>query len=276
MGELLKSIQDSVRAIRKITDVKPDVAIILGTGLGGLVKEIKNQVEIDYKKIPGFPLSTVEAHAGKLIFGEMGGKKVVAMQGRFHRYEGYTYKQVTFPVYVMKALGAKILMVSNAAGGLNKDYKAGEIMVINDHNSLLLGDNPLCGPNDDKIGPRWPDMFETYDKELIKLAEKIAKQKNVKLNKGVYIGVIGPNLETEAEYKFLIAIGGDAVGMSTVPEVIVARHCGFRVLGISVITDMCIPGHLEVADITKIIGNAAEAEPKLTKIMSAVVSEVKL
>ncbi len=276
MSELKKKIEESVKSIRKASAIVPDVAIILGTGLGALANEIKNKVEIDYKNIANFPLSTVEAHAGKLILGEMGGKKVVAMQGRFHRYEGYTYRQVTFPVYVMKALGAKILMVSNAAGGLNKDYKAGEIMAITDHNSLLLGDNPLAGENDDSIGPRWPDMYGTYDKELLALAEKIAKEQKIKLNKGVYIGVIGPNLETEAEYKFLIAMGGDCVGMSTVPEVIVARHCGFRVLGISVVTDMCIPGHLEVADITKIIANAAEAEPKLTKIMAAVVREVRI
>ena len=276
MSELSHQISQAVSKIRMMSKTVPEVAIILGTGLGGLANEIRNKVEINYKDIPNFPLSTVEAHAGKLIIGEMGDKKVVAMQGRFHRYEGYSYKQVTFPVYVMKELGAKILMVSNAAGGLNKDYKAGELMMISDHNSLLLGDNPLAGPNDDSIGPRWPDMFQTYDVELMKLADKIAKKLKITLHKGVYVGVIGPNLETEAEYKFLIAIGGDAVGMSTVPEVIVARHCGFRVLGISVVTDMCIPGHLEIANIEKIIGNAARAEPNLTKIMSSVVKEVKL
>ncbi|OGF46526.1 MAG: purine-nucleoside phosphorylase [Candidatus Firestonebacteria bacterium RIFOXYC2_FULL_39_67] len=276
MSELSRKIEQAVLSIKKQSRMVPDIAIILGTGLGGLVNEITDKTEINYKDIKGFPLSTVEAHAGKLILGEMGGKKVVAMQGRFHRYEGYSYREVTFPVYVMKELGAKILMVSNAAGGLNKEYEAGELMMISDHNSLLLGDNPLAGPNDDKIGSRWPDMFQTYDVELMKLAEKIAKENKIKLHKGVYVGVIGPNLETEAEYKFLIAIGGDAVGMSTVPEVIVARHCGFRVLGISVITDMCIPGHLEIANIEKIIGNASRAEPKLTKIMSLVVKEVKL
>ncbi|MFH1074155.1 MAG: purine-nucleoside phosphorylase [Candidatus Firestonebacteria bacterium] len=276
MSDLSKKIEQAVLAIQKQSKIVPEIAIILGTGLGGLANEISDKTEINYKDIPGFPLSTVEAHAGKLILGEMGGKKVVAMQGRFHRYEGYTYREVTFPVYVMKKLGAKILMVSNAAGGLNKKYEAGDIMMISDHNSLLLGDNPLCGPNDGEIGPRWPDMFQTYDVELMKLAEKIAEENKIKLHKGVYIGVIGPNLETEAEYKFLIAIGGDAVGMSTVPEVIVARHCGFRVLGISVVTDMCIPGHLEVANIEKIIGNASRAEPKLTKVMSLVVKEVRL
>ena len=276
MSEQILKIKQAVSKIRSISGTVPEVAIILGTGLGGLVNEIKNKIEINYKDIPNFPLPTVEAHAGKLILGEMGNKKIVAMQGRFHRYEGYSYKQVTFPVYVMKELGAKVLMVSNAAGGLNKNYKAGELMLISDHNSLLLGDNPLAGPNDDKLGPRWPDMYQTYDTELLKLAGSIAKKLKIKLHKGVYIGVIGPNLETEAEYKFLIAMGGDAVGMSTVPEVIVARHCGLRVLGISVVTDMCIPGYLEVANIEKIIGNAARAEPNLTKIMSAVVKEVKI
>ena len=276
MSELSQQIDQAVSKIRSIPKIVPEVAIILGTGLGGLVKEIKNKVEINYGEIPNFPLSTVEAHAGKLIIGELGDKKVVAMQGRFHRYEGYDYRQVTFPVYVMKKLGARILMVSNAAGGLNKKYKAGELMMISDHNSLLLGSNPLAGPNDDKLGPRWPDMFQTYDAELMKIAAKIAKKLGIKLHKGVYIGVLGPNLETEAEYKFLIAIGGDAVGMSTVPEIIVARYCGLRVLGISVVTDMCIPGHLEIANIEKIIGNAARAEPDLTKIMSSVVREIKL
>ncbi|MCX5776681.1 MAG: purine-nucleoside phosphorylase [Candidatus Firestonebacteria bacterium] len=276
MSDLSIKIQQAVLGIRKRSGIMPEIAIILGTGLGALANEITNKIEINYKDIPGFPLSTVEAHAGKLILGEMGGKKVVAMQGRFHRYEGYSYREVTFPVYVMKKLGAKILMVSNAAGGLNKKFKAGEIMMISDHNALLLGDNPLAGPNDERIGPRWPDMFRTYDVELMKLAEKLARKNKIQMHKGVYIGVIGPNLETEAEYKFLIAMGGDAVGMSTVPEVIVARHCGLRVLGISVITDMCIPGHLEVANIEKIIGNASQAEPKLTKIMSLVVKELKL
>ena len=276
MSALSKKIQSAVSVIQKRSSSVPDIAIILGTGLGGLANEISNKTEIDYRDIPGFPLSTVEAHAGKLILGEMGGKRVVAMQGRFHAYEGYSYKDVTFPVYVMKKLGAKILMVSNAAGGLNKNYKAGELMLISDHNSLLLGHNPLSGENDEAIGPRWTDMFQTYDVQLKNLAVKIAKGNKIKLHQGVYVGVIGPNLETEAEYKFLIAMGGDAVGMYTVPEVIVARHCGFRVLGISVITDMCIPGHLEVANVEKIIGNAARAEPKLTKIMSQLVKEVKL
>lgn len=276
MSELSDKIKESISVIRRYSAIKPDVAIILGTGLGGLVNEIKNKVQINYKDIPSFPVSTLETHAGNLVLGNIGDKKVVAMQGRFHRYEGYNLKQVTFPVYVMKELGAKILLVSNAAGGLKKMCIPGRLMIITDHISLFLGDNPLVGFNDDTIGPRYPDMHNTYDKELIKLAEKIAKGQKVNIEKGVYAAVIGPNLETAAEYKLLNIVGADAVGMSTVPEVIVARHCGLRVLGISVITDKCDPETLEPADIQKIIKIAMEVEPKLTNLMSMIIKEVKL
>jgi purine-nucleoside phosphorylase len=276
MGELKDKINESINVIKKFSKLKPEVAIILGTGLGGLANEIKNKVEINYKDIPNFPISTLETHAGKLVFGEIEGKKIVAMQGRFHRYEGYNLKQITFPVYVMKELGAKVLIVSNAAGGMNRTYTPGDLMIITDHISLFLGDNPLAGPNDDTIGPRYPDMYGAYDKEFIELAEKIAMEEKIKIQKGVYVAVIGPNLETPAEYRFLSLIGADAVGMSTVPEVIVARHCGLRVLGISVITDKCVADALEPANIEKIIKVAVETEPKLTKLMSLVIRKLKI
>jgi purine-nucleoside phosphorylase len=269
MAELFDQIQEAVREIKKTATTTPKVGIILGTGLGALANEIKDQTVIPYEKIPHFPLSTVESHAGQLVFGKMGNTPVVAMKGRFHRYEGYTFQQVTFPVRVMKALGIQYLLVSNACGGMNRGYNPGDLMIIEDHINLM-GDNPLIGKNDDRLGPRWPDMCEPYSKELIALAEKIAWEKRIPVQKGVYVGVTGPNLETRAEYRWLSTMA-DVVGMSTVPEVIVAVHSALKVLGISVVTDKCVADTLEPADIKKIIENSQKAEPLLTLLMKEVV-----
>jgi len=272
---LKDAINQAVELIRGKTKFVPQIGVILGTGLGTLAEAINSQTKISYKEIPHFPVSTVESHAGWLIFGELSGKKVVAMQGRFHYYEGYDMKQITFPVRVMKALGAKILVVSNACGGLNPLFKAGDIMVITDHINLL-GSNPLFGPNDDSLGPRFPDMYACYDPELISLAEKAALDLGIKLQKGVYVAVAGPNLETAAEYRFLRNIGADVVGMSTVPEVIVARHQDMEVLGFSLITDMGLPDALKPTNLMEILKTAAKAEPLLKKIMTRVVEEMKV
>ena len=268
MADLFDQIQESIKEIRKTTQAVPKVGIILGTGLGALAHEIKDQVAIPYGKIPHFPLSTVESHAGELVLGKLGNTQVVAMKGRFHRYEGYTLQQVTFPVRVMKALGIQYLLVSNACGGMNRAYNPGDLMIIEDHVNLM-GDNPLIGKNDDRLGPRWPDMIEPYSKELIALTEKIAWEKRIPVQKGVYVAVTGPNLETRAEYRWLSTFA-DVVGMSTVPEVVVAVHAGLKVLGISVVTDRCVADLLEPADIQKIIKHAQEAEPKLTILMKEV------
>jgi purine-nucleoside phosphorylase len=274
MTELRKQIAESLEFIRTKTKSKPTIGIILGTGLGGLVKEIKQDVVIDYATIPHFPISTVESHHGKLIFGTLAGKKIVAMQGRFHMYEGYNLKQVTFPVRVMKFLGVKSILVSNAAGALNPLFKKGDVMLISDHINLL-GDNPLIGPNDDEIGPRFPDMSEAYDKELIGLAEQAALDLKIRVQKGVYVAMQGPNLETKSEYRFLRTIGADAVGMSTVPEDIVAVHMGMRVLGFSILTDECFPDALKPALLEEILKVATKAEPKMTAIMKEVVKRMK-
>lgn len=251
----------------------PQVGIILGTGLGRLAEAIDRIATIDYADIPGFPLSTVESHSGRLILGTLGGKPVVVMQGRFHFYEGYSMKQITFPVRVMRELGAATLMVSNACGGMNPLYRRGDLMLIEDHINLL-GDNPLIGPNDDTLGPRFPDMSEPYSHELIALAEDVALEAKIKLQKGTFVAVAGPNLETRAEYRFLRTIGADAVGMSTVPEVIAARHMGMRVLGISIITDECFPDSLAAVDVAEIIAAANHAEPKLTQVMTDVIARL--
>ncbi len=266
--ELFDQIQESVKVIQGKTKSIPKVGIILGTGLGALAKEIKETTVIAYDQIPHFPLSTVESHAGELVFGKLGNTPVVAMKGRFHRYEGYSLQQVTFPVRVMKALGIQYLLVSNACGGMNRTYEPGDLMIIEDHVNLM-GDNPLIGKNDDRLGPRWPDMAEPYAQELIALTEKIAWEKRIPVRKGVYVAVTGPNLETRAEYRWLAGFA-DVVGMSTVPEVIVAVHAGLKVLGISVITDKCVADTLEPADIQKIIKHAQQAEPKLTILMKEV------
>ena len=252
---------------------RPQVAIILGTGLGGLGREIRTEVEIPYGDIPGFPLSTVESHAGRLLCGRLNGVPVVAMQGRFHRYEGYGFDRLAFPSWVFKELGAAVLMVSNACGNMHPLWEAGDLMLMSDHINLL-GGNPLVGHNDDTLGPRFPDMSEPYDPELRALARSVAREQRLNLREGVYVAVAGPNLETRAEYRWLRAIGADVVGMSTVPEVIAARHCGLRVLGVSVITDQCLPDALEEASLEKILKVAGKAEPKLTSLLHALVPMV--
>jgi purine-nucleoside phosphorylase len=273
MTELRSRIDEAVRFIRTKTALEPGTGIILGTGLGGLAREIVPEAVIDYGAIPHFPLSTVESHQGRLIFGRLAGKDVVAMQGRFHYYEGYTLAQVTFPVRVMKFLGVRTLLISNAAGGMNPQFSRGSIMVITDHINLL-GDNPLIGPNDDTLGPRFPDMSEAYDRQLIALASQVALDLRLRVERGVFVAVPGPNLETRAEYRFLRYIGADAVGMSTVPEDIVAVHMGIRVLGFSIITDECFPDALRPAILDEIIAVASETEPRLTAIMKGVVERL--
>jgi len=263
---MMHEINEAVEFLRKRKISKPEVGVILGTGLGNrFVEEIKSPVFINYNSIPHFPISTVEYHKGQLIYGEVKGKKVLAMQGRFHYYEGYSLQQVTLPVRVMKLLGVKNLLISNAAGNLNPNWKKGELMLIDDHINLLP-DNPLRGENYELLGPRFPDMSEPYSKVLNKKLRQIAKQKKIKLNEGVYIPVMGPNLETRAEYRFLQKIGGDAVGMSTVPEVIVANHMGLPCCAISVLTDDCDPDNLKPVNLKEIVRVAAKAEPKLTKL----------
>lgn len=277
MTELRKQIDEAVGYIRKHTRMRPSIGIILGTGLGGLVKEIKREVVLDYEEIPHFPVSTVESHHGKFIFGTLAGKKVVAMQGRFHFYEGYTMQQITFPVRVMSSkvgLGVKTLLVSNAAGGMNPQFNRGDIMIMNDHINML-GDNPLIGANDEELGPRFPDMSEPYSRELIALAEQVALDLKIKVQKGSYVAVTGPNLETRAEYRFLRGIGADAVGMSTVPEDIAAIHMGMKVLGFSIITDECFPDALHPVTVEEVIAVANKTEPRLTKLMKEVVRRLK-
>ena len=267
--ELSRAMAGAVDVVRAKTDFQPDVAVVLGTGLGGLVNEIDVAAEIAYGDLPGFPLSTVESHAGRLLFGDLGGKKVVAMQGRFHRYEGYTMQQIVFPVRVLRRLGAKTLVVSNACGGMHPLWRPGELMLLADHINLL-GDGPLVGENDESLGPRFPDMSEPYDPELRDIARNVARDLHIVLREGVYVAVTGPNLETRAEYRLLRGIGADVVGMSTVPEVIAAVHMGMRVLGISIITDACLPDALKPVDIAQIIATAGAAEPDLTRLVTAV------
>lgn len=272
-AELQKKMDDALRFIRTKTNAAPAIGIILGTGLGGLVQEILKGVVIDYGEIPHFPVSTVESHKGKLIFGTLAGKHVVAMQGRFHYYEGYTMKQITFPVRVMKLLGVQTLLISNAGGALNPKFGRGDIMLMVDHINLL-GDNPLIGPNDESLGPRFPDMSEPYSKELLASAEAIARDLKIEVRKGVYVAMTGPNLETRAEYRFLRTIGADAVGMSTVPEDIVAVHMGMRVFGVSIITDECFPDTLKPVTLEEVIAVANKAEPKMTAILKELVARM--
>jgi purine-nucleoside phosphorylase len=269
----LEAVEAAAEVVRAQFSAAPDVAIVLGTGLGGLAKEIDAQVSISYADIPGFPLSTVESHAGRLLCGTLAGKTVVAMQGRFHRYEGYTLQQATFPVRVLKALGARTLIVSNACGGMNPLWAPGDLMLIADHINFL-GDNPLIGANDDRLGARFPDMSAPYDAELRQLACSVATEAKITLREGVYVAVQGPNLETRAEYRMLRALGADVVGMSTVPEVIVAVHGGMRVLGLSIITDQCLPDALEPAELSTIIANAERAEPQLTALVRGVLERL--
>lgn len=273
MTDQRKHIDEAVAFLRTKTAATPGIGIILGTGLGGLVKDIAVETVIDYGEIPHFPVSTVESHHGKLIFGTLAGKSVVAMQGRFHYYEGYTMRQVTFPVRVMKFLGVKTLLISNAAGGMNPGFHRGSVMLITDHINLL-GDNPLIGPNDPDLGPRFPDMSEPYSKRLQAIAEEVALDNRIRLERGVFVAVPGPNLETRAEYRFLRLIGADAVGMSTIPENIVAVHMGMEVMGMSIITDECFPDALVPAKVEEIIAVAGATEPKLTAIMKGVVARL--
>lgn len=271
--DLYGMIQEAVAEISRRSNVRPVAGIVLGTGLGALAQKIDIKCEIPYPEIPHFVSSTVETHQGRLLLGTLSGKPVVAMQGRFHFYEGYGMDQITFPVRVIKALGAEALLVSNACGGMNPQFGKGDLMIIEDHINLQ-GANPLIGSNDERLGSRFPDMSQPYSSRLIELAERLALANGIQARKGVYVAVPGPNLETRAEYRFLRGIGADVVGMSTVPEVIVAVHSGMEVLGISIITDLCFPDALQPADISEIIAVAGEAEPRLTSLMSMVVAEL--
>ncbi len=267
------SVVDAVRAVKTRTAIVPDVAVILGTGLGALADELKADVTIPYAEIPGFPRPTVETHAGRLLFGTLGRTRVAMMQGRFHRYEGYTLAQVAFPVRVLRALGAKTLIVSNVSGGMHPLWSTGDLVLISDHINLL-GDNPLVGPNVDTEGPRFPDMSAAYDPDLRQLARTVALEHKIVLREGVYVAVPGPNLETRAEYRMLRALGADVVGMSTVPEVITAVHQGMRVLGLSIITDNCLPDALEPTSVEQIIAVARAAEPKLATLVRGVLEQL--
>ncbi|MEZ4826085.1 MAG: purine-nucleoside phosphorylase [Bacteroidia bacterium] len=264
---------EALEYIKKQYRETPEVGIILGTGLGGLVSEITVEKSIPYNFIPHFPISTVESHFGKLIFGKIGEKRVVAMQGRFHYYEGYSMQEITFPVRILKLLGVQTLFISNAAGGMNKDYRNGDLMILDDHINLQTS-NPLIGPNLSDFGPRFPDMSAPYDKELIARALNIAAERGYRVHSGVYVAVTGPNLETRAEYRFLHRIGADVVGMSTVPEVIVARHMDMRTFAISVVTDQCDPETLRPVTLEEVIAVASEAEPRLTDILSTLIKEL--
>jgi purine-nucleoside phosphorylase len=269
----LEVINAAAAVVRARFARAPEVAIVLGTGLGGLAREIDVEATVEYADIPAFPLSTVESHAGRLLCGTLGGKTVIAMQGRFHRYEGYSLQQVTFPIRVLRALGAETLIVSNACGGMRAEWAAGDLMLIADHINLL-GDNPLVGENDDRLGARFPDMSAPYDADLRALAHVVAREQGTVLREGVYVAVTGPNLETRAEYRMLRTIGADVVGMSTVPEVIVAVQGGMRVLGLSIITDQCIPETLVPAELATIIAVAGRAEPRLTALVRGVLERL--
>ncbi len=274
MHELKSQIAEAVAVVRKVYQGTPQAGIILGTGLGSVAEQIEVEAKLDYSEIPHFPRSTVVSHAGQLVCGRLSGVPVVAMEGRFHYYEGYTYQQITFPVRVMRALGAELLVVSNACGGLNPQYGLGDVMLIEDHINLMNG-NPLIGPNDDSLGPRFPDMSCPYDPKLIARGLEIARKENFAAQKGVYAAVTGPNLETRAEYRALRTLGADVVGMSTVPEALVAVHGGMRVVGLSVITDMCKPDALKPAEISEILAVAASAEPKLRALVLGILAGEK-
>jgi purine-nucleoside phosphorylase len=272
MTELYDQVQQATQAIRAKWSGKPRVGIILGTGLGGLAEEIAAEASLPYGEIPHFLAPTVHSHAGRFVCGKLAGQTVVAMEGRFHYYEGYSLKQITLPVRVMKALGCEALVVSNACGGMNPQFAKGDLMVIEDHINLM-GDNPLIGPNDDRLGVRFPDMCRPYDRELTAAARRIALEERIVCHQGVFVAVPGPNLETRAEYRFLRGIGADVVGMSTVPEVIVAVHAGLRTLGLSVITDICLPDALEPVRLEDVIAVANAAEKKLRVLVRRVVQE---
>lgn len=269
---MLKTIKETVSYIKSKIDLQPEIGIILGTGLGGMVKEIEIDTVLEYEDIPNFPVSTVESHHGKMIFGKMNGKKIVAMQGRFHYYEGYSPEEVTFPVRVMKYLGISHLFVSNASGGVNPDFEIGDLMILNDHINLIP--NPLIGPHDPAFGDRFPDMSETYDLTLINMALEIGRQHKLPVRKGCYVGVTGPTLETPKEYQYFRIIGGDTVGMSTVPEIIVAHQMGITCFAISIITDLGVPGKIVKVSLEDVTSVAAKAEPQMTLIMKELISGI--
>ena len=270
---LLNNINETIHKIKSYTDVIPNIGIILGTGLGKLAEEIKPIAVIDYTDLPHFPVSTVESHKGKLIIGELSGKNVIVMQGRFHYYEGYSMQEIVYPVRVMKMLGVQTLIVSNACGSVNPYIPKESLMIIDDHINLF-GDNPLIGKNHDELGPRFPDMSEPYSKRLIKLAEEAALRLGIKTYKGVYAAMTGPTLETRAEYRMLRTIGADVIGMSTIPECIAAKHCGMDVFGISIITDECYPDALKPVELSEILRAAAVAEPNMTKLVKELIKKI--
>ena len=274
MLKIWGQIEEAVNHIRLSWQGRPKVGLILGTGLGGFVEQIDQQARIPYGSIPHFPASTAPSHAGRLICGTLRGQPIVAMEGRFHYYEGYNLQQVTFPVRVMRALGAEILLVTNAAGGINPQLDLADLVLIEDHINLIP-ENPLRGVNDDRLGPRWPDLCEPYSKSLIQLTRTAAMELGIHLHKGVFVAVSGPNLETRAEYRMLKQMGADVVGMSTVPEVLVAIHAGMKVLGFSVVTDLCLPDHLEPAEVPKILANAAIGAEKLSRLIPKVIEKLR-
>lgn len=274
MTGLYEKIQEATQALKAKWDGQPRVGVILGTGLGGLEADIAKEAVIPYGQLPHFLESTSPSHTGQLLCGKLAGQTVMAMEGRFHAYEGYSLQQITFPVRVMKAMGCEVLIVSNACGGMNPQHKKGDLMLIEDHINLL-GDNPLIGKNDDRLGPRFPDMCHVYDRGLLELAKRIALEEKIVCHTGVYVAVTGPNLETRAEYRFLRGIGADVVGMSTVPEAIVAVHCGLKTLGISVITDMCLPDALEPVRLEEILATAKQAEEPLRRLVEKVIAGLK-
>lgn len=268
---MLQQIQETASYIRSRMTTSPETAIILGTGLGNLAENISDKTEIPYEEIPHFPVSTVEGHSGKLILGRLGNKEILAMKGRFHFYEGYSMKEVTYPIRVMRELGIKTLFVSNAAGGTNPEFEIGDLMIISDHINLFP-EHPLRGKNIE-YGPRFPDMSEAYDKKLIKRAKEIAKEKGITIREGVYLGTQGPTFETPAEYRMFYRMGADAVGMSTVPEVIVANHCGIRVFGISIITDLGIEGRIVEVSHEDVQIAADAAQPRMTELIKELIKE---
>ena len=273
MTPLYDQVQKAAQAVHSRWAGRPRVGIILGTGLGGLTEEIRTEASIAYSDVPHFPAATAPSHKGQLVCGQLAGQTVVAMEGRFHYYEGYSAAELTLPVRVMRELGCEYLVISNASGGLNPQYAKGDVMVIEDHIGLFM-ENPLRGPNDDRLGPRFPDMCEPYDKGLIRRAREVAREERIACQQGVFVAVPGPNLETRAEYRFLRQIGADAVGMSTVPEVIVAVHCGLKTLGLSVVTDMCLPDALEPVKLPEIIATASAAEKQLRVLVRRVIEDL--
>lgn len=270
---LMNDINETLAVIKKHTTLMPEIGIILGTGLGKLAEEIKPIAVIDYTDLPHFPVSTVESHKGKLIIGELSGKNVIVMQGRFHYYEGYSMQEIVYPVRVMKMLGVHTLVVSNACGSVNPYIPKESLMIIDDHINLF-GDNPLIGKNHDELGPRFPDMSEPYSKRLIKLAETISLQLGIKTYKGIYAAMSGPSLETRAEYRMLRTIGADVIGMSTIPECIAAKHCGMEVFGVSIVTDECYPDALKPVQLSEILHAAAVAEPNMTKLVKELLKTI--